>query len=90
VQMINKVDTFDLLDRAAPNLSLAASPRSGATLATPRIGFDFRSAIDPLIATDFEQVAAVVDRLASKEVAGVGRLETAKLFLQKNPEKAAR
>lgn len=30
VQMINKVDTFDLLDRAAPNLSLAASPKIGS------------------------------------------------------------
>jgi hypothetical protein len=84
VQAINKAEKFDLLDRAAPDLRLAADPTSGATLATPRIGFDFRSAIDRLITTDFEQVASVVDRLTQKEVAGVGRLEAAKLYLQKN------
>jgi len=84
VQAINKVEKFDLLDRAAPDLRLAADPKSGATLETPRIGFDFGSAIDPLITTDFEQVASVVERLTTKEVAGVGRLEAAKLYLQKN------
>ena len=89
VQLINKLDKFDLRDRAAPKLSLAAVPNS-ETLWTPDLGFDFRSAIDPLIATDFEQVASVVERLTVKEVAGVARIEVAKLFLQKNPEKAAR
>jgi hypothetical protein len=83
VQMINKLDKFDLRDGTAPDLGLAASPTSGATLDSPRIGFDFRSAIDPLITTDFEQVASVVDRLPPKEAAGVGRLEAAKLYLQK-------
>jgi hypothetical protein len=84
VQVINKLDKFDLRDSSAPDLGLAASPTSGATLETPRIGFDFRSAIDPLITTDFEQVASVVERLTPKEAAGVGRLEAAKLYLQKN------
>jgi hypothetical protein len=87
VQVINKTEQFDLLDRSAPNLGLTADPKSVATLETPRIGFGFRSAIQPMITTDFEQVASVVDRLANKEVAGIGRLEAAKLFLQKNPEK---
>lgn len=84
VQAINNAGKFDLLNRAAPDLHLAADPKSGATLPTPRIGFDFRSAIDLLITTDFEQVASVVDRLTQKELAGVGRLEAAKLYLQKN------
>jgi hypothetical protein len=71
-------------------LGLAAVPSSEATLSTPYVGFDFRSVIELLIATDFEQVAAVVERMTAKEVAGVGRIEAAKLYLQKNPEKAAR
>ncbi len=37
-----------------------------------------------MITTDFEQLASVVDRLPPKEVAGVGRIEVAKLYLQKN------
>jgi hypothetical protein len=91
VQVISKVEKFDLRDGAAPNLSLGGESSAAlrASVASPRIGFDFRSAIEPLIATDFDQVASVVDRLTPRELAGVGRLEVAKLFLQKNPEKAA-
>ena len=84
VQMMNKLDQFDLGDRSAPQLGLAALPTSSATLETPNIGFDFRSAIEPLINTHFEEVASVVERITSKEVAGAGRLQAAKLFLQKS------
>lgn len=86
VQVINKLDKFDLRDGAAPDLSLGTL---GATVARPRIGFDFRSAIEPVIRTDFEQIAALVERLTSKEVGGVGRLEVAKLYLQKTRESGA-
>jgi hypothetical protein len=84
IQLINRIDKFDLLDRSAPDLGLTGVPKAAANLDTPRIGFDFHSAIEPLITTDFEQVAATVERFSNKEVAGIGRLETAKLFLQKN------
>lgn len=84
VQMINKLDSFDLRDGAAPDLGLGVSATSGATVARPRIGFGLRSAIDPLVATDFEQVSAIVERLTAKELNGVGRLEVAKLFLKKS------
>ena len=92
VQVISKVDRFDLRDGAGPNLSLGGESSAAlrASVASPRTGFDFRSEIEPLITTDFEQVASVVDRLTPRELAGVGRLEAAKLFLQKNPEKAGR
>jgi hypothetical protein len=92
VQLMSKVDKFDLRDGAAPNLSVGGESSAAlrASVASPRTGFDFRSAIEPMITTDFEQVASVVDRLTPRELAGVGRLEAAKLFLQKNPEKAAR
>ena len=90
VQMINKLDSFDLRDGSAPDLGLGVSETSGATVARPRIGFDFRSAIDPLIRTDFEQISAVADRLTAKEVNGVGRLEVAKLYLRKNHDSSRR
>lgn len=89
VQMISKLDGFDLRDRAAPDLGLAASATSGATVVPPRVGFDFRSAVEPLITTDFEQIAAVVERLTPKEVSGVARLELAKLYLQKTRDSGA-
>lgn len=84
VQMINKLESFDLRDGAAPDLGLGASAASGATVARPREGFDLRSAIDPSVATDFEQVSAVVERLRARDVNGLGRLEVAKSFLKKS------
>jgi hypothetical protein len=84
VQMINKLDSFDLRDGSAPNLALGISATSGATVERPRLGFDFRSAIDSLMTTNFEQVATVTERFTVKEIRGVGRLEVAKLYLRKN------
>jgi TPR repeat protein len=84
VQMINQLDRFDLRNGKAPNLGIGAVSTSGATVATPRIGFDFRSAIDPLIDADFEQVSAIAERLTAKEQNGLARLEAAKLYLSKN------
>lgn len=84
VQMINKLDSFDLRDSSAPNLALEISATSGATVERPRLGFDFRSAIDPLTTTNFEQIAVVAESFTAKEVRGVGRLEVAKLYLRKN------
>ena len=84
VQMINKLDRFDLRNGTAPNLGIGTVSNSGATVATPRIGFDFRSAIDPLINTNFEQISAIAERLTAKEQNGLARLEAAKLYLSKN------
>jgi hypothetical protein len=84
VEMINKLERFDPKDGAAPDLSLGVSEISGATVATPRVGFNFRSAIEPLIKTDLEQISAVVERLRAKSVRGVARLEVARLYFQKN------
>jgi tetratricopeptide (TPR) repeat protein len=83
IQMINKLDRFDLRDGAAPDLGMGAFSASGATVARPKVGFDFRSSIDPLIVTDFEQVSAVAERFTAKELSGVARLEAATLFLSK-------
>jgi hypothetical protein len=84
VQMINKLDRFDLRNGNAPNLGISVVSTSGATVATPRIGFDFRSAIELLIEVDFEQVSAIAGRLTAKEQNGIARLEAAKLYLTKN------
>ncbi len=88
VQMINKLDKFDLRDGAAPDLSLGALATSGAMVARPRIGFDFRSAIEPIINIGFEQLAVVPERITSKELRGVGRLEVARLYLKMNSDSA--
>jgi hypothetical protein len=89
IQMINKLDLFDLRDGAAPNLGMETFSASGSTVARPKIGFDLRSAIEPLIKTDFEQISAVIERLTHKEVNGVGRLEIARLYLQQTKDSAS-
>ena len=90
VQVINKLDRFDLRDGAAPNLGMAGFTASGATVAGPRRGFDFNSAIDRLIMPDFELLSAVAEKLTAKELRGVARLEVAKLYLKKNSEASQR
>jgi hypothetical protein len=84
VQMINKLERFDLRSGEAPNLGVSAVPVSTATVASPKVGFDFHSAIDSLVNTDFEQVAAIVGALSTKEQRGLARVEAAKLYLLKN------
>ncbi len=84
VQMINKLDKLNLKESSAPKLGIDLSKVSSATVDTPLIGFGFNNAIENLIETDFEQVASIVERLTIKEVRGVGRIETARLFFQKN------
>ena len=84
VQIINKLDRFDLNDGSAPKLGISVSARSENLANTPRIGFNFQSAIASLITTEFENLADLTGRLKTKEVRGVARLEVAGLYLQKN------
>ncbi len=86
VQMLNKSDKFNLKENSAPKLGIDISKTSSATVDTPRIGFGFSNAVENLIETDFEQVASIVERLAAKEIRGVGRIETARLFFQNNKD----
>jgi len=81
--MINKLDTFDLRDASAPDLGIGVAVASVLTGERPRLGFSFRAAIDPLVATRFEEVAAVAERFATREVRAIARLEVAKLCLQR-------
>lgn len=84
VEVINKLETYRLRDASPPQLGLSVSPRSEALADTPRLGFTFRNAIEPLIRVDFENLADLSGRFKAKEVRGVGRLEVAKLYLQAN------
>lgn len=90
VQMINKLEKFNLKDTAAPKLGIDVSSTSSATVATPRIGFGFANAVEPLVEIDFELVASIVERLSASDVRGVGRIETAKAFLRKNKDLLAK
>ncbi len=82
VSAINKLDAFDLNDPSAPRLGLRLSARSAALLDSPRVGFNFRRALEPLIHTEFENLAELAGRFSRKEVRGTGRLTVAKLYLQ--------
>jgi hypothetical protein len=82
IQMINRLDKFDIRDGSAPNLGLSAFSTSGATVASPRIGFDLRSAIEPLLNTNFEELLTIVETFTAQEIRGIGRVEIAKLYLK--------
>src|SRR5215210_6605221 len=82
LSVINKLDTFDLNDPSAPRLGLRLSARSESLLDSPRVGFSFRRALDPLIATEFENLAELAGRFSRKEMRGTARLAVAKLYLQ--------
>jgi hypothetical protein len=84
--VINKVETFDLNDPSPPRLGLRLSARSEALLDSPRVGFSFRRASEPLIKTEFENLAELAGRFSRKEVRGTGRLAVAKLYLQTSSE----
>ncbi|MFY9621096.1 MAG: hypothetical protein WAQ99_14880 [Pyrinomonadaceae bacterium] len=86
VSVINKLETFDMNDPSAPRLGLRLSARSEALLDSPRTGFSFRRALEPLIATEFENLAEVAGRFSRKETRGTGRLAVAKLYLQTESE----
>jgi hypothetical protein len=88
VATINKLPKFDLQDAATPRLGMDSFTGSGATVAGPNVSFNFNAAIDPLIVSNFDEVAAAADGFAAKELSGVARLEIGKLYLQKNSRPA--
>jgi hypothetical protein len=86
IQAINKIENYNLKNDSAPRLGIEISKTSSTTVRNPKIGFGFRSAIEPLIEANFEQITLIIERFAAKEVKGIGYLEFAKLFFQKNKE----
>jgi len=83
LQAMNKLDHFDLKNSSAPKLGIKGSWRSESLADIPRIGFSFRSAIEPLIATEFENLVNLTDTLKVREFRGLAQLEIARLFLEK-------
>lgn len=88
VATINKLPKFDLQDAATPRLGMDSFAGSSAIVAGPNVSFSFRAAIDPLIESNFDQVATAADGFGAKELSGVARLEIGKLYLQKNSRPA--
>jgi hypothetical protein len=82
LQAINKLDHFDLKNNAAPKLGIKGSWRSESLADTPRIGFSFRSAIEPLVPAEFENVLNLADALKTREIRGLAQLEIARVYLE--------
>ena len=83
LQSINKLDRFNLKNSSAPRLGIKGSWRSESLADAPRTGFGFRSAIDPLLPVEFENVLNLADSLKVREVRGLAQLEIARLYLEK-------
>lgn len=83
LQVINKLDRVDLKDPTAPRLGISISSRSESLADAPRVGFSFRSAIEAIVQDEFDDVAELASSFKLKEVRGLGRLEVARLFLEK-------
>ena len=83
LQAINKLDHFDLKNNAAPKLGIKGSWRSENLADTPRLGFSLRSAIEPLLPAEFENVLNLADSLKVREIRGLSQLEIARVYLEK-------
>lgn len=83
LQVINKLDRFDLKDPVPPRLGISGSPRSESLADAPRVGFNFRSATDSIVQDQFDELADLAGSFRVKEVRGIARLEVARLYLEK-------
>ncbi|HEX3251473.1 MAG TPA: hypothetical protein VHS05_18705 [Pyrinomonadaceae bacterium] len=82
LQAINKLGRFDLKNNAAPKLGIKGSWRSENLADIPRIGFSFRSAIEPLVPTEFDNLVNLADSLKAREIRGLVQLEIARVYLE--------
>jgi hypothetical protein len=83
LQAINKLDHFDLKNNAAPKLGIKGSWRSENLADTPRIGFSFRSAIEPLVPAEFDNLVNLADSLKGREIRGLVQLEIARGYMER-------
>lgn len=83
LQSINKLDKFDWQNDAAPRLGIKGSWRSENLADTPRVGFSLRSAIEPLVAADLENLLNLTGTLRARELRGLAQLEIARVFSEK-------
>jgi hypothetical protein len=81
LQSINKLDQFEWKIDAAPRLGFKGSFRSEGLVDIPRVGFSLRSAIEPLIATEFENLVNLTDTLKARDLRGLAQLEIARAYL---------
>lgn len=82
LQSINKLERFDLRNNSAPRLGIKEYWRSQSLANAPRAGFSFRSAIEPLISVEFENLLNLAETLKVREVRGLAQLEIARLYLE--------
>ena len=82
LQSINKLERFDLRDSSPPKLGIKGLWRTENLADAPRIGFSFRSAIQPLIPSEFDDLVNLAESLKLREVRGIARLEIARLYLE--------
>jgi hypothetical protein len=83
LQSINKLERFDLKDSSAPKLGIKGVWRTESLADAPRLGFGFRSAIEPLMPAEFENLVNLTDSLKVREVRGLAQLEIARRYLEK-------
>ena len=83
LQSINKLDHFDWKNSTSPRLGIKGSWRSESLADTPRAGFSLRSAIEPMITAEFENLLNLADTLRARELRGLAQLEIAKVYLEK-------
>jgi len=83
MQSVNKLDQFDWKLDAAPRLGFKGSFRSEGLADTPRAGFSLRSAVEPLVATEFENLLNLTDSLKGRDLRGLAQLEIARVYLEK-------
>ena len=83
LQSINKLERFDLKDSSAPKLGIKGVWRTESLADAPRLGFGFRSAIEPLMLAEFENLVNLTDSLKVREVRGLAQLEIARQYLEK-------
>ena len=83
LQSINKLERFDLRNNSAPRLGIKEYWRSESLANAPRAGFSFRSAIEPLISVEFDNLLNLAETLKVREVRGLAQLEVARLYLEK-------
>lgn len=81
IAAINRLEKFDPTDSSAPQLGVEGFRTARFTAPHLKLGFGFRSALEPLIKEDLELTLSTIDSLTSPSIRGACRLEVAKQVL---------
>lgn len=84
IATINKVESFEPTDAAAPRLGLEGF--STSRFSVPRIsnGYGFRNALKPLIEDNFDTTIGSISNIFSPSVRGACLLEAARFYMSSN------